>query len=215
MIKCAKFYERIIMTEHRQPFFLFVSESKESPRISKADKAKNIVSVYAPLAKRYYVLQKIDSDLLVAIDNNDVLAVQNAFKKDNIDVNRLYLIPSWEVPDAGRPLFQTFLHRSMTAHSVDVFGFLLENGANPKIKGHCNDTVIENLFDGYTSEGCIEAFGKMLIDAGVRADEIKKTSRLWNCRVKETALDLIRYAREKQKISSRQGVHLSDGHVRD
>ena len=103
--------------------------------------------VTPPISVSDYTFKRIDSDLLIAIDNDDVVLVEKALKKDKIDVNNLYVIPAWEVPEAGKPVFQTFLHRALWERSENVFKFLLDKGANPRIKGHCHDTVISNVFD--------------------------------------------------------------------
>ena len=152
-----------------------------------------------PISEADYVFKRSQTTLLIDIDDNNVSGVEKALKQDNINVNTLYVIPDWEVPEAGRPMFETFLHRALWARSADVFGFLLQNGASPRIKGHCHKTVIENLFDGQVPEKEIVRYGEMLIDAGVKTTEIKRASkdRNKNAYVKT----LISYAKRKKAKS--------------
>ena len=111
-------------------------------------------------------------------------------EKDKIDVNKPYMIPSWEVPEALSIQLQTFLHRALWRNSEDVFKFLLDKGANPRIEGHCHDTVIGNLFD--CKEEDFLKFGKMLVDAGMTVSEIQQRAKYRND--KSGVLKLIKYA---------------------
>ena len=173
--------------EHQQYQLRYtISESVVTPPISVSD----------------YTFKRIDSDLLIDIDENNVKGVEDALKKDNIDVNNLYVIPAWELPEAGKPMFQTFLHRALWCRSENVFKFLLDKGANPRIKGHCDETVIDNVFDKYNNEKNFLKFGIMLVDAGMTADEIKKASKHMKGKNKVIANKLIHRANVKAKNKS-------------
>ena len=171
--------------------------------------------VTPPISVSDYTFKRIDSDLLIAIDNDDVASVEKALKKDKIDVNNLYVIPDWEVPEAGEPMFQTFLHRTFWERSENVFKFLLDNGANPRIKGHCHDTVIDNLFDDCCKKEDFLKFGKMLVDAGMTTQEIQREAEYKDD--KSAVLKLIKYATAKRKpqlISKRKSVVRAAGNGR-
>ena len=145
-----------------------------------------------------YRFKSCDSDLLIDIDCDNAAGVEQALATDKIDVNTRYVIPSWEVPEAGRPMLQTFLHRALWTHAADVFGLLLKKGANPRIKGHCDSTVIQDLFDGHTPKKDVVKFGKMLIDAGVKVQELQ--AAIDNCQKKYYATSvktLMQYAQSK------------------
>ena len=150
-----------------------------------------------PISVSDYTFKRIDSDLLIAIDNDDVSSVKKALEKDKIDVNNLYVIPAWEVPEAGKPVFQTFLHRALWERSENVFKFLLDKGANPRIKGHCHDTVISNLFDDQYKKEDFLKFGKMLVDAGMTMKEIRREAEYKDD--KSAVSKLMKYAIEKRK----------------
>ena len=171
-----------------------------------------------PTSVSDYTFKLIDSDLLIAIDNDDVASVEKALEKDKIDVNNLYVIPDWEVPEAGEPMFQTFLHRALWERSDAVFKFLLDNGANPRIKGHCDDTVINNIFaNGYEEEDFLK-LGKMLVDAGMTTREIQREAKYKED--KSAVLKLIKYATAKRKnpltSKKKSGVRAArNGRVRD
>ena len=153
--------------------------------------------VTPPISVSDYTFKRIDSDLLIAIDNDDVVLVEKALKKDKIDVNNLYVIPAWEVPEAGKPVFQTFLHRALWERSENVFKFLLDKGANPRIKGHCHDTVISKVFDNYRKEEDFLKFGKMLVDAGMTIKEIQQEAKYKDD--KSAVSKLMKYAEVKRK----------------
>ena len=153
--------------------------------------------VTPPISVSDYTFKRIDSDLLIAIDNDDVVLVEKALKKDKIDVNNLYVIPAWEVPEAGKPVFQTFLHRALWERSENVFKFLLDKGANPRIKGHCHDTVISNLFDDQYKKEDFLKFGKMLVDAGMTIKEIQREAKYKDD--KSAVSKLMKYAEVKRK----------------
>jgi hypothetical protein len=150
-----------------------------------------------PISVSDYTFKRIDSDLLIAIDNDNVASVKKALEKDKIDVNNLYVIPAWEVPEAGKPVFQTFLHRALWERSENVFKFLLDKGANPRIKGHCHDTVISNLFDNQYKKEDFLKFGKMLVDAGMTVKEIQQRAKYKDD--KSAVSKLMKYATEKRK----------------
>ena len=116
------------------------------------------------------------------------------------------MIPSWEVPDGYTPQLQTFLHRALWEHSENVFKFLLDNGANPRIQGHCDDTVISNVFDNRRKEEDFLKFGKMLVDAGITIEEIRRETKYKDD--KSAVKKLIKYATKKrpQLISKRKSV---------
>lgn len=172
------------MIEHRRPF-AFVSnncpEEGQQYRIEHSSYGKITGS---------YIFNSSDSNLLIDIDNNNADGVAHALERQKIDVNTLYVIPSWEIPEADRPMLQTFLHRALWEKSEDVFKFLLDKGANPRIAGHCHDTVIDNLF-GCKEEDFLK-FGKMLVDAGMTVSEIQKRAKYRND--KSGVLKLIKYA---------------------
>ena len=168
--------------EHQQYQLRYtISESVVTPLISVSD----------------YTFKRIDSDLLIAVDNDDVVSVEKALEKDKIDVNNLYVIPAWEVPEAGKPVFQTFLHRALWERSENVFKFLLDKGANPRIKGHCHDTVISNVFDNCRKEEDFLKFGKMLVDAGMTIKEIQREAKYKDD--KSAVEKLMKYATDKRK----------------
>ena len=177
--------------EYRQPWFLLIKKS-DHPQTIIPLKPDVKLEFFEPhrYDAYYYTLQQIDSDLLIAIDNNDVVSAKRALEKDKIDVNKPYMIPSWEVPEALSIQLQTFLHRALWRNSEDVFKFLLDKGANPRIEGHCHDTVIGNLFD--CKEEDFLKFGKMLVDAGMTVSEIQQRAKYRND--KSGILKLIKYA---------------------
>ena len=156
------------MRDYRRPFALV---SKEIPEEGQQFKIQ--YSAYGKVVGSY-VFKNSDSNLLIDIDSDNVNGVAHALEKENIGVNDLYVIPSWEIPDAGEPMLETFLHRALWKRRANVFQLLLQKGANPRIKGHCHSTVIDDLFDGHTSGENVLKFGKMLVDAGVKPEEIKK-----------------------------------------
>lgn len=153
--------------------------------------------VTPPISVSDYTFKRIDSDLLIAIDNDDVASVEKALEKDKIDINNLYVIPDWEVPEAGEPMFQTFLHRALWERSENVFKFLLDKGANPRIEGHCHDTVISNLFDDRYKEEDFLKFGKMLVDAGMTIKEIQREVEYKDD--KSAVEKIMKYATDKRK----------------
>jgi len=185
-------------SEWRKPFGL-VTDKKRTPKDQQYTVRYAIrESIYSkPISVSKHTFKRIDSDLLIAIDNDDVGTVQTDLEKDKINVNNLYVIPTWEVPEAGKPMFQTFLHRALWERSENVFKFLLEKGANPRIKGHCHETVIESLFDDRYSGEYFFKFGCMLVDAGMTVQEIKENSEYKDD--KEAVLKLIKYAKDKKK----------------
>ena len=184
--------------EWRQPWYLLIKKSDHPQTIIPLKPDVKLVS-FDPheYDKHYYTLQQIDSDLLIAIDNDDVVSVERALKKDKIDVNTPYMIPSWEVPDSYTPQLQTFLHRALWEHSENVFKFLLDNGANPRIQGHCDDTVISNVFDNQYKKEDFLKFGKMLVDAGMTIKEIQQEAEYKDD--KSAVSKLMKYATEKRK----------------
>jgi 5,10-methylene-tetrahydrofolate dehydrogenase/methenyl tetrahydrofolate cyclohydrolase len=160
-----------------------------------------------PISVSDYTFKRIDSDLLIAIDNDNVSSVKKALEKDKIDVNNLYVIPVWEVPEAGKPVFQTFLHRALWERSENVFKFLLDKGANPRIKGHCHDTVISNVFDDQYKKEDFLKFGKMLVDAGMTIKEIQQEAKYKDD--KSAVSKLMKYAttkRESKLIQKKKAV---------
>ena len=167
-----------------------------------------------PISVSDYTFKRIDSDLLIAVDNDDVISVEKALEKDKIDVNNLYVIPAWEVPEAGKPMFQTFLHRALWERSENVFKFLLDKGANPRIKGHCHDTVISNVFDNRRKEEDFLKFGKMLVDAGMTMEEIRRETKYKDD--KSAVKKLIKYATKKRPrlISKRKSVVRTPKNIR-
>ena len=187
--------------EWRQPWYLLIKKSGHPQTIIPPKPDAKLVS-FDPheYDKHYYTLQQIDSDLLIAIDNDDVVSVERALKKDKIDVNTPYMIPSWEVPDGYTPQLQTFLHRALWEHSENVFKFLLDKGANPRIKGHCHDTVISNVFDNRRKEEDFLKFGKMLVDAGITIEEIRRETKYKDD--KSAVSKLMKYAEAKRKPQS-------------
>ena len=190
--------------EHRQPWHLLIAKDRTKERGNILPPNHDVKFDYWESNywdRNYYTFQKVNSNLLIAIDDDDVPSVERALIKDRINVNSLYMIPSWEVPDSAGPQLQTFLHRALWEKSANVFEFLLQKGANPRIKGHCHDTVIDDLFN-YTSGEDTLKFGKMLIDAGVKGDEIQGFSR-WK-EYKSNVDKLIRYANSKKKKIVRQ-----------
>ena len=200
--------------EWRQPWYLLIKKSDHPQTIIPLKPDVKLVS-FDPheYDKHYYTLQQIDSDLLIAIDNDDVVSVERTLKKDKIDVNTPYMIPPWEVPDSYPPQLQTFLHRALWEHSENVFKFLLDKGANPRIKGHCHDTVISNLFD--CKEADFLKFGKMLVDAGMTMKEIRQKAKYRND--KSAVSKLMKYAEVKRKpqlISKRKSVVRTPKNIR-
>ena len=206
--------------EHRQPWHLLLSKSKKQEIIIPLKPEVQLIS-FEPdeYDRHYYVFQQIDSDLLIAIDQNDVSAVEAALKKDKIDVNNQYMIPFWEVPDAGGPQLQTFLHRALWEKSADVFNLLLEKGADPRIEGHCGETVVSALFGRRypVTDKEIDRFGKMLVDAGVAVEEIERVFfRDKECQ--RVARDVIAYARLKARPVCRHKAKkskINNDHVRE
>ena len=184
--------------EWRQPWYLLIKKSDHPQTIIPLKPDVKLVS-FDPheYDKHYYTLQQIDSDLLIAIDNDDVVSVERTLKKDKIDVNTPYMIPSWEVSDGYTPQLQTFLHRALWEHSENVFKFLLDKGANPRIKGHCHDTVISNVFDNRRKEEDFLKFGKMLVDAGMTMEEIRRETKYKDD--KSAVKKLMKYAEVKRK----------------
>ena len=188
--------------EWRKPFAL-VANREDIPKDKQYKLHYSIGATLftPPRSEADYTFKRSDSNLLIDIDENNVVGVEKALKQDGINVNTPYVIPAWEVPEAGQPMFETFLHRALWAHSADVFAFLLSQGANPRIKGHCHKTVIENLFDGLVPEKDIVSYGKLLVDAGVQATEIKKASKDRGKHCKTCAKQLVRYANDKKAKS--------------
>ena len=187
------------MRDYRRPFG-FVS--KEIPEENQSYKIQ--YRTYGKLTGSY-AFKSSDSNLLIDIDNDNAVGVADTLEKEKIDVNDLYVIPSWEVPEAGEPQFQTFLHRALWQNSADVFKLLLQKGANPKIKGHCNSTVIDDLFYSHTAEDILK-FGKMLVDTGVK-EEIKKRAKALEKikKYKPYVQKLIHYANTKKvKLSHKK-----------
>ncbi|MDY6408025.1 MAG: hypothetical protein SPL08_04940 [Pseudomonadota bacterium] len=201
--------------EWRQPWYLLIKKSEHPQIIIPLKPDVKLISVDPhEYDKHYYTLQQIDSDLLIAIDNDDVVSVERALKKDKIDVNTPYMIPSWEVPDGYTPQLQTFLHRALWEHSENVFKFLLDNGANPRIQGHCDDTVISNVFDDRRKEEDFLKFGKMLVDAGMDIKTIQQEAKYKNDQ--SAVKKLIKYATQKrpQLISKRKSAIRTPRNVR-
>ncbi len=186
------------MKDYRRPFALVSKEIPEEEQLSKI-RYEIQYHLYGKIIGSY-TFKAIDSNLLIDIDNNNAIGVANALKKEKIDVNNLYVIPPWEIPEAGEPQFQTFLHRALWRHSADVFKLLLQKGANPRIKGHCGSTVIDDLFDGHTKGEDIVKFGKILVDAGVKPEEIKERVEGWKSmkEYKPYIRKLIHYAETKK-----------------
>ena len=198
------------MKDYRRPFAYIPSVNAKKIKKPYEIRTKTFAScLEPPISEGHYTFESSDTDLLIAIDNNDVNNVKKALQQDKMDVNALYVIPSWEVPEADKPLFQTFLHRALWEHSADVFEFLLKKGANPRIKGHCHTTVIDDLFNGHTNNENILRFGKMLVDAGMKSSEIEKRTNSWNKKDKSYAQKLIHYANTKiWKISEKRPAQL-------
>ena len=74
---------------------------------------------------------------------------------------------------------------------------MLNNGANPRIEGHCHDTVLGNLFgDRYQEEDFLK-FGKMLVDAGMTIKEIQREAEYKDD--KSAVKKLMEYATDKRK----------------
>ena len=199
------------MRDYRKPFGLV------SKKIPKNKQFTINYSVYdTPTGS--YTFKSCNSDLLIDIDNDNAEGVAYALKREKIDVNTLYVIPSWEVPEAGEPQFQTFLHRALWERSENVFKLLLQKGANPRIDGHCGSTVIDDLF-GHSAEDILK-FGKMLVDAGMTTKEIEKRVDEQELSAKEKPYiqKLIYYAKTrkkrighfKMKPSLRSSEHIKD-----
>jgi len=210
---------KVMEMEWRRPFGLVMNKN-QIPENQQYQLRYTIGATLTtpPTSVSDYTFKRIDSDLLIAIDNDDVKSVEKALKKDKIDVNNLYVIPDWEVPEAEKPVFQTFLHRALWERSDNVFKFLLDKGANPRIEGHCQDTVINNLFaDGYKEEDFLK-LGEMLVDAGMTIEEIQQEAEYNDD--KSAVEKLMKYATEKRKpqlISKKKcAVRASkNGRVRD
>jgi len=183
----------IMERDHRQPWYLF--EQKDA--VSGTE------------------LRKVDSDLLIAIDKNDVQSVGGSIAKDNIDINKIYKIPSLEVPEADKPQFETFLHRALYLNSSDVFKLLLKNGANPRIENYRHLTVLEDLFDSNMPQESILKYGKMLVDAGVTAEEITLAAEKRSKKKKQTAKMLIDYAKTGKIASQQKEINLSLEHIKN
>ena len=179
--------------DHRQPWYLF--EQKDA--VSGTE------------------LRKVDSDLLIAIDKNDVRSVERAIAKDNIDINKTYMLPVWEVPEAIGPQFETFLHRALYSNSSDVFDLLLKNGANPRIESYLHSTVLDDLFDFDKKKEDVLKYGKMLIDHGVSAEEIMLAAENRNKKHKQSAEMLIDYAATGKIARQTKEINLSLEHIRN
>ena len=161
-------------------------------------------------------LRKVDSDLLVAIDKNDVQSLESAIVKDNVDINKRYMIPSWEIPEAIGPQFETFLHRALYFNSSDIFELLLKNEANPRIQNYRHLTVLEDLFVSDKTKEDIFRYGKMLIDVGITAEEIKSAAeRKQSKKNKQSAKMLIDYAKTGKIASQQKEINLSLEHIRN
>ena len=202
--------------EWRKPFALVMNKN-QIPELQQYQLRYTISEsvVTPPISVSDYTFKRIDSDLLIAVDNDDVVSVEKALEKDKIDVNNLYVIPAWEVPEAGEPMFQTFLHRALWERSENVFKFLLDKGANPRIKGHCHDTVIGNLFDDQYKKEDFLKFGKMLVDAGMTIKEIQREAKYKDD--KSAVEKLMKYATDKRKpqlISKRKSVVRTPKNIR-
>ena len=102
----------------------------------------------------------------------------------------------------------------MWEHSENVFKFLLDNGANPRIQGHCDDTVISNVFDNQYKKEDFLKFGKMLVDAGMTIKEIQQEAEYKDD--KSAVSKLMKYATEKrpQLISKRKSVIRTPKNIR-
>ena len=206
--------------EYRQPWYLLISKSKHPQEVIPFKSRGNLIS-FEPheYDKHYYTLQEIDSDLLIAIDNDDVASVKKALEKDKIDINTPYMIPDWEIPDAVPPQLQTFLHRAIWDRSENVFKFLLDNGANPRIKGHCDSTVIDNTFSEYHLKPKeVLKFGMMLVDAGMTTAEIKEKGKNSTKEYKPVVAKLIHSANFKAKFirkKKNKSSFRNTGKVRD
>ena len=137
-------------------------------------------------------LRKIDSDLLIALDENDTLTFRMCLKQHNINVNDLYIIPAEEIPDATMAA-QTFLHRAFFKGSMDVFQFLLNSRANPRLKDQCGRSVIDKVFQSHRPDKL--EIGKKLVDAGIGVREIKASA---GCD-KSMAKELLHYLKNRKK----------------
>ena len=69
---------------------------------------------------------------------------------------------------------------------------------------HYHDTVIDNLFDGRYGGKELLTFGTMLVDAGVRATEIKNAAEYIEGKDKAIVAKLIHMANSKAKLVQRQ-----------
>ena len=194
--------------DHRQPWYLLEKKDEKTKPILINGTEKQII-----LSKTE--LRKIDSELLIGIDNNDVQSVESAIAKDTIDINKMYMIPYWEVPEASEMQFQTFLHRALYDKSSDVFELLLRKGANPRIEDYRRSTVIDDLFDSDKTKEDVLKYGKMLIDYGVTAEEIKSAAENRSKKHKQSAKMLIDYAKTGKIASQQKEINLSLEHIRN
>ena len=137
-------------------------------------------------------LRKIDSDLLIALDENDVMTFRMCLKQHNVDVNDLYIIPAEEIPDAIMAA-QTFLHRALFSNSMDVFQLLLNSRANPRLKDQCGRSVIDKVFQSQRPDKL--EIGKKLVDAGIGVREIKASAEY----DKSMAKELLHYLKNQKK----------------
>lgn len=191
------------LDEWRRPWNLLIAKH-ESPKLGKIESPNpNIKFVYWLPDwgdKNYYTFQEIDSDLLIAIDKNDVPSVKTALMQDKIDVNNLYMMPFYELDETVTPCLSTFLQRALWKRSDKVFDFLLHNGANPKIRTAGNSNTLHDLFTYLTKEDILK-FGKMLIDTGVTPEEINRASfgDEQSC-----VQELVNYANSKPKLVQKQ-----------
>ncbi len=158
--------------------------------------------VYLVTAKKKE-LRKIDSDLLIAIDENDVQTFRTCLKLHSIDVNDLYVIPREEKSDAITTT-QTFLYRAFVSNSMDVFQMLLNSRANPRLKDQHGYSVIDHVFHSQHPDKL--EIGKKLVDAGVGVPELKAVA----CHDKEMVKELLHYlkSKKKPKVITRGKYHL-------
>ena len=160
-----------------EPLYLLLSKSTHPHTVTSPTRDAKLVSFEPNMFdKHYYWFQALDPALLMAIDNDDVIGTENALKKDNIKVNNLYALPSYDVPEAASPQLDTFLNRALWAQSENVFEFLLSKGANPGIKAHCNTSVLEKLFNIPATIKDTARYGRLLMNSGVSTQEIKSVA---------------------------------------
>lgn len=182
------------MSDYLRPFWILTS--KDDP------KAVEVPPFYVKNSRGVEVeckyLRECDSDLLEAIDQDNVQGVQEDLQKDHLSADLLYVIPRWELPEAENYQTEPLLHRALWSKLTHVFESLLKAGANPRRLGYLGRDTIERTFERYhLNNDAMLCFGKMLIEAGVTGTEIKKA-------INDPALKIVRkallyYAKEHEQ----------------